>query len=197
MLPLRRGWILLCLATLACQRDSLPKPQPPTPPPLRLDRPAVGQQSRYLLLKGFNYLGSSPLFEYAPDTLVVRIVGRVGEDFLVEERTTPLSRSEPLISMPDSVFHYRLRLDGDTLRVFRQDDRFILQSRLFLHNDRQSFPLQLSSDTLLHWNGWRVEPLCLLCSGLLEGHLQLGKIYDTLQVLVNNLGTQYDGPGYT
>ena len=77
----------------------------------------VGQQSMYVRLRGYKY-GDATSNEsvYLADTLVVRVIGRDGDDFIFEDYLTPNSRTD--LSWLDSIpCIYHVYVIADTLRI--------------------------------------------------------------------------------
>jgi hypothetical protein len=87
------------------------------PPYVQFGSLKVGQQSFYLRLRGYKYGDtSSNVFESLPDTLVVRVIGRDGSGFILEDYLTIYSKRG--LSWFDTVrYVYHVNVAADTLRI--------------------------------------------------------------------------------
>ncbi len=193
LIPLAVGVVLI----MGCKNKKDEQLVIPPAPPINFEKLEVGQKSRYILFQGKNYLSSIPIFEYVYDTMMIEITGKDENGFIVKEYATPASIGDVDASQPDSTYFYYFNIVNDTLIITHNDDRFVLQSRIFPYENVQKYPLRVARDSSFHFTGWRADPLCLSCTGTLESFELFGKQFDPLEVIVNNNRTVTDGLGFT
>lgn len=195
---------LLALLVLRCKKEDT-RPELPTLPSdhnISLKHPQVGQTSRYVLLKGERYFDDSQpdAYSYAADTLVVELVDETATGFRIREYLTEFSASKsspmPEVPFPDSVTYYEMQLQGDSV-LFSSNEEFFT-SRLLPFASRP-FSLSVFQSNPTSFVGWKTElPYCECYREAFVEELSLfGYTYPDLNVIIDNLAMQVDGPGYT
>jgi hypothetical protein len=199
---MRTIWLLLPLWLVgACADDATPIPAPVlTPGPIRFDQLAVGQRSQYAVLVGREYASTSESpFEYVSGTLVAEIIDSDATGFRVRESfASPDDVAAAVRDQLDAagVYEYYLRVERDTLHVAPAEAE--LRSRLF--------PMAIDPELRLGVSGPEVEifgwkttaPYAerRMEAAIVDGEL-LGAAYPRLDVTIDNVHLQADGPGAT
>lgn len=149
----------------------------------------VGQESRYVAFEGEKFWEEQPVFHYLNDTLIVKVTGKTGDLFEVEEYRT---------SNASDLLHYTFQVKSDTLYVKMIPRNNYPESWLFNSIGAIKLPLNTISQPIVEMKGWQI-PLFGEESpafGSLKNYQQLGSTYDILNVYQNYEPMTYDGPGY-
>lgn len=149
---------------------------------------AVGQESHYVAFEGEKFWEEVPAFRYLNDTLIVRIIGKTGDLFEVEEYRT---------SNASDLLHYTFQVKFDTLYVKMIPRNNYPDSWLFANTSALKLPLNTVNQPVVTLNGWH---LALLgeespAFGSLKNYKQLDHTYDVLNIYQNYRPMTYDGPG--
>ena len=180
----------------------LPEPDPvPNYNPIKFSNLAVGQKSRYLNLWGEDYYsGNSNNFGYNDDTLQVKIVGKDAKGYKVEETLHYVGDLVQWFQYDkDSVYHYYLKVSGDTLRISPSNTNNV-RSRLFGYQVTvQGIPLAEFAAPKLEIQGWITSLNYCECrrTGYTENYTLFGQTFPRLNILVENSAMAVDGNGET
>ncbi len=193
-----RAFERTCLAVLAISVGCVDQTvSPPAEPgPVRFDRPAVGQRSRYLFFTCDHYGSPTQGTQtYAPDTLQWVVRDRNGEWLRIEESLTPGSASlhgATNVSDPDSIYSYWLQIVDDSLWVDARTHSRILWSRT-----EHLYPLAPVAGPQTQFIGWQPDlPYHeSLVTASVRDHAQLEQQFDRLNLLMDNRDMQFDGHG--
>lgn len=153
----------------------------------------VGQESRYLGFVGENYRDADKTeFSYTGDTLIVEVVEQTSEGFVVEEYLSDGSVSDTLAQKTKIV--YLLNVENDQLTATSRTGRGSA-SALYRFN----LDLSDGAGDEVQLAGWKTTLSYCECNkeGFLTGQQVLGKTYDRLNMIQENLGMAVDGPGFT
>jgi hypothetical protein len=195
--------LLGCLALTGllagCSIDGGLLPQEPAAERIRFDRPAVGQTSRYVLLKGENFYDvDNQKFELLADTLILRIVAIDAQGILIEDQLSAGSASRKgagYTGEADSIFRYRWTLRNDSIiQAVAQPD---LGVRSHFGYYEFALPLRPITSEEADMTDWKVKPFCQegVCLSFDPKHIQFGQTYTNLNLYSNNIPMTYDGPG--
>ncbi len=183
----------------ACNKNEQPDPQV-TPDPIQFDAMEVGQKWRYLGLLGEDYGTSQDSFTYTDDTLVLEVIAKDQNGFLIEETLIYNgSTTEFLSQNKDAVFRYYLEVVDDTLRYTKPGTPFP-QSRIFSYLTAvQGLPFQEFSTNELEVSGWKPNIGYCECRYLAytKDYTLFGRNYDRLNILVENRAMATDASGET
>lgn len=172
---------------------------------IRLDKPAVGQVSRYVRFWGEDV--SDPLnfkFRYLTDTLEIRIAGRDSLGWIVQEQLTPYSESlhdsPDKLAWADSVFQNRFRVDADSFYLLANGNLFpyytIPRSHFFRPPVHLPIATVLENPTRIQ--GWKtLEPYCeCFRKAYADEYMHFGYPLPHLNVVIDNRNMATDGPGH-
>ncbi|HSG99949.1 MAG TPA: hypothetical protein VLB27_07870 [candidate division Zixibacteria bacterium] len=171
---------------------------------------AVGQTSSYVRFVGERYWDpADSSFAYFADTLVITVLAREGDWFVIQERLSPGSRSLSVPAHADSaglwsphdVYLNRITVRNDSL-IFQPDT---LNGGTFLFGYamtpsdivRDVIPLFQITGPELALHGWKTEYCECYMTGTIPEYRQLGRTYRNLNIVVDNIFMQTDGPGFT
>lgn len=197
-----KNYVVLLLFGLlfwaSCSKDS--ENLLDTSNPIVFDNMAVGQQSRYVLLKGEDYKNrDNHQFEYQRDTMIIEIVSQDENGFLAEEYLSAGSASlngEYHVAFPELTFSYYFNVQDTLLTIQAIKEREI--SRVFFLFDT-ALPLVKSEYLKVTMPSWKTslpykESYIM---AYLEPYLLFDKRYDYLNVMIDNEGMKQNLPGYT
>jgi hypothetical protein len=194
---------LICLALTGllagCSIDGGLLPQEPAAERIRFDRPAVGQTSRYVLLKGENFYDvDNQKFELLADTLILRIVAVDAQGILIEDQLSAGSASRKGAGYTyeaDSIFRYRWTLRNDSIIQKAEKPASWVKSHFTYHQFALSLRPVTSAEADI--TDWKVKPFCQegICLAFDPKHIQFGQTYTNLNLYSNNIPMTYDGPG--
>ncbi len=155
---------------------------------INFQSPEVGQESRYLAFEGEKFWEEQPPFHYLNDTLIVRITGKTGDLFQVEEYRT---------SNPSDLLYRTFQIKSDTLYVKLIPRNNYPDSWLFSNVNTLETPLNTVNQPVVELKGWNIPSFgeAAPAVGLLKDYQQLDIIYDVLNVYQNYVPMTYDGPG--
>lgn len=178
-------------------------PEPPTPQSedhIRFDQLAVGQKSRYLGLTGKNYHSNSDDFTYTDDTLVLEIVGQDANGFRVRESLHYVGDVFTWLNPDkDSVYHYYIHIQDDTLRFKAVSGNYIPSRMVEYLISKTGLPLSNFTNQPITLTGWKTNLGYCECrrTGYALDYELFGQTYPRLNVLIENTPMQYDGNGAT
>lgn len=146
----------------------------------------VGQQNRYAGFTGKRDFADQD-WQYNGDTLVVKVTGTAGEDFVFEEYRT---------SDPDSIRTYTVSVADDSVNVLLTE--YWIGSWLFSGGLNIPFALPPANFQTVQIKGWEAVVRCETspCYGYLTEHRQRQSIYTDLFVYHNYGPMAWDGNGY-
>lgn len=194
-------FLALFVALFACKKERLPDVPVPASLRIRFDLPAVGQASKFIGLSGEEYFSSNnDLFEYSDDTLRLEIVAKDANGFKVKESLHYNGAVHEFLDWEkDSVYLYYLKISNDTLRVIPAGAPF-LQSRIFGYQmTHHGIPLKKILSPQVEIDGWKTSFNYCECyrTGYTENYTLFGKLYERLNVVVENSPMALDGSGET
>ena len=189
---------LVALAITAVSCDDEPVvPAETAIGPVRFDRPAVGQRSRYLFFYCDHYGNPTQGTQtYAPDTLQLLVADVEGNRFRIEESLTMGSASRhgaKNVTDAESTYAYWLQVDGDSLLVPMR-----YPSRIFWTRLQRDLPLSAIEGPETQFIGWQptISYHESLVTAYVPNHVQFGQSFDRLNLLMDNRMMQADGPGF-
>ena len=193
---------LFILLLSSCNKEDDFKIPDPVPGPIDWLHPQVGQANFYLRLRGERYFdpNNTTSWGYLPDTLLLEIVDADENGYLIRESLTSGSYSFTADTLqlfqPDSIAFYYLNTGEDTVRFFHPDQPFLLSKFPVLNH---AYPLEFFTANPTSFAGWKTElPYCECNLEAYVDHAEiLGRKYGKLNVLIENMAMQYDGPGFT
>lgn len=196
----------LALAVLllgACKGDDEAMPTIPLPKDMRLADLQVGQQNRYVLLKGENYFDAAQAtFTYLDDTLVLEVISEDETGFLVSERLTEGSASLNgafNVAFAESTFFFYLILDEENNKIRIQSTNERNRSRLFFTPDGDGLPLFQFEEPVVEIVGWRTD--LPNAQSMIEARVNDYRInersYPVANVLYDNRDMRVAGVGHT
>ena len=187
----------------ACKKESLVDVPEPASSRIRFDLPAVGQVSKYLNLAGEMYYSSdNSQFVYLDDTLQLEIVAKDANGYKVAETLHYVDGVYSWLEQDkDSTYYYYLRIVNDTLYAsVASPDISYLRSRIFGYYTAQTgLPLKQIDAPKVEILGWKTSFNYCECrqEGFAENYKLFGKVYDRLNVIVENSSMAFDGNGET
>ena len=187
----------------ACKNDDEAIPTIPLPEDFRLADLQVGQQNRYVLLKGENYLDTeNATFSYLNDTLVLEVISEDQTGFLVSERLTEGSASlngEFNVAFAESTFFFYLITDEENNKVRIQSTNERNRSRLFFTPDGDGLPLTQFEEPVVEIASWKTDLPNV--QSMIEARVNDLRInersYPTANVLLDNRDMRVSGVGHT
>jgi len=213
MLAMKSFWFLmLAVLVLACSSDEPvvieetwddPLEGLPDKGAIRFDNPEVGQRSRYVLFQATkkDYTSNEVTINYRPDTLVLAIVDKEGDKFVIREFKARGSENLPL---EEEIVTRHLSVDSDSAYFSRPTTPFTVS--LVFVGDQMNIPLQPVSDPA------PLNPDCLPLFGYdtkvwmqyTTNYSQFGQtfhhlndFYDYTEMAGDGLGLMYAyGPSY-
>lgn len=192
-------FICLCLACFSCKKDNTFKPSTNA---ISFESPAIGQVSRYR-----RYVGERPFFwikcfEYFNDTLVIEIIGKDENGWILKDYYTPGSEvftgtdSSYEAKYASKIEEFYLKVNIDTITMFLIDDNDPLtwENRLFTI----SSALPVGGVTKFVQKCWKVETDSLACplAGSVKSYKHLGNNFDNLMVAKAGCMSGSDGPDF-
>lgn len=194
-------FLALFVALFACKKERLPDVPAPASTRIRFDLPAVGQVSKFIGLSGEEYFSSNnALFEYSDDTLRLEIVAKDANGYKVKESLHYNGAVQEYLDWDkDSVYFYYLQISNDTLRAVPAGTLYI-QSRLFgFQITEHGIPLKKILSPKVEIDGWKTSFNYCECyrTAYTENYTLFGKLYERLNVVVENSPMALDGSGET
>lgn len=165
-------------------------------PNMNLENLKVGQKFHYLLASGEGY---EPLsggnYEYTGDTLVVTVIKKVNNGYLLSEKLTdgsPIKLTSQYWEEDDYQNIWKVRNDSIVIEDYQNSFSF---SQFMVH---KSLPLQAFTDGEIEFGGKGFTYSHYKNAELyVKDYSLLDNTYDQLNVKVFNSGTTSDGPGIT
>ncbi len=165
---------------------------------------AVGQQSTYIKFIGYGYFSpDSNRYEYMNDTITVKITGKTSNAFVIKEYYSPFS--ETLIKIRhkeiflDSTAQYLATVRNDSIIFYKETDNYFYSILFDFIVGELKFDLKDFKAEKADKNGWKTT--LSYCECYKEAYTQnfelFGKIYDRLNIIMNDTQMQVDGPGKT
>ena len=194
-------FLALFVALFACKKERLPDVPVPASHHIRFDLPAVGQVSKFIGLSGEEYLSSNnDLFEYSDDTLRLEIVAKDAIGYKVKESLHYNDAVQEYLEWDkDSVYHFYLKISNDTLYAVPAGMLYV-QSRLFgFQITEHGIPLKKILSPKVEIDGWKTSFNYCECyrTAYTENYTLFGKLYERLNVVVENSPMALDGSGET
>ena len=194
--------LLFVLVFGACKGDDEAAPAP-VAADINLRYLEPGQQSRYVLLRGENYLDAqNGNYEYLADTLVLEVISEDEVGFLVSERLTPGSASLNgafHVAFAESTFFFYLIDDAETGQLRIQSTNERNRSRLFFTPDGDGLPMTQFEEPVVQMNGWKTD--LPLVQSRIEARLNQYRFADqtfaAVNVLLDNRDMRAVGVGHT
>ena len=184
-----------------CKKDDDTTLVDPIPEEINLSFLEIGQENRYVLLKGEDYLDETNMeYTHTTDTLVIEVISEDETGFLVSERLTPGSASlNGSFDVPfaESTFFYYLINNGDKVTVQSTNERN--RSRLFFTEDGDGLPMMWFSEPKVQIMGWKTNLPYVqsYVEAKSENYTFAGKTYEQVNVLVDNRAMRNSGIGHT
>lgn len=186
-----------------CKGDDEAVPTDPIPDDIRLSDLEVGQQNRYVLLTGENYLDAeNPNFAYLADTLVLEVISEDEVGFLVSERLTDGSASLNgafNVAFAESTFFFYLIMDEADNKVRIQSTNERNRSRLFFTPDGDGLPMSQFEEPVVEINGWKTDLPYVqsMVMARLNDYRFNTRSYAVANVLLDNRDMRVSGVGHT
>ena len=191
------GIFLLCL--FSCKKDPIKIIEETK---VNFENPKVGNFSHYVLLQGENIRDrDNNSYEYMTDTLRIEIVDIDENGYLIEETLTAGSASlngENNVSFPTQTISYYLNISDEMVSIKNLHTR--IKSRLFFMPDEiEGLQTAKYEDLEVKMESWKTSlPFQTKFQlAFLENFELLGKMYDHLNVVINNDPMKDQLSGYT
>ena len=200
-----RELILMCLTGIfllslfSCKKDPVLIIETTN---VNFDKPKVGNFSHYVLLQGENIKDrENQNYEYINDTLRIEIMDIDDNRYLIEEKLTPGSASlngENYVAFPAETISYYLSITDEMVSIQNLHPR--IKSRLFfMPEEIDGLQTETYSELEVKMESWKTSlPFNTIFQlGYLEDFELLGKMYDHLNVVINNSPMKENRSGYT
>ncbi len=168
--------------------------------PIDFSNLAVGQKSWYLGFEGgSSYDPDNATFQYLQDTLTVEVLDASTEGFVFLEQIRPGSTSLKL--WQDSI-KYLVTIRQDSLKIDNTLDRIAVVSSI-LPISQFALPLKQVQENETQIDGVIATPSTqepvqgLYQTGFVLRHVQQGRQYDHLNIIIDRTDIVVDGPAYT
>lgn len=193
----------LCLLLTACDSSTTrPEDQHTAHKGIVLNKLEVGQQSRYVRFIGGSFLRPQEAsFEYRADTLIVEVVEKREDGYVLREKYSEGSESwynggQPVVIPAVDIL---ASVEGDTVRFSVLDESNNGPSHLFSTSRDLEILLSIQSAREMVMEEWwpKMENPIDSVYGYLPEFRLLERNYRNLAVYVDNSGMIVDGPGFT
>ncbi len=191
------GILLLCL--FSCKKDPVLIIEETK---VNFENPKVGNFSHYVLLQGQNIRDrEDQYFEYVFDTLRIEIVAIDESGYLIEESLTEGSASlngENYVSFPTKIVSYYLNISDEMISIKNLHPR--IKSRLFFMPDEiEGLQIEKYEELEVEMESWKTSlPFQTKFQlAYLENFELFGKMYEHLNVVINNNPMKDQLSGYT
>lgn len=187
--------------------DDMPKPQPIESNKINFESLEVGQKSIYIRLMGENYYDdSNNNFEYLADTLIVEVTEKTDTGFVFQDYLTPASRSltepnwEKRYWDANKVNTYHIAVKDNQISATSLSEEQYGSSHIgYLNDENAALSFTPITENPMTIEGWKVigPHNESYSEGYAENYSLFGIFYDRLNIVINNVPMQVDGPGTT
>lgn len=194
--------LLLC-TTISCKKDPIETISNEPKGKISFAYPKIGQQTKFVLFRGEDIKDNANFsFEYLQDTLVLTIVGQDDNGFVIQEKLTDGSISlhgQNNVGYADETTEYYMYYEDSEVKFKRKGERYF--NRVFFVAERAAKGLSLLPIMMpeLQTKGWKTTmPFDKQYhDAMVKEHEQQDKIYEDLNVVIDNRPMQDNLPGFT